>query len=188
MAPVVRRFIATLAAGTLSSGLVLSAPTSSAENLPTFKSIARGALSQDSIYFVMTDRFANGNPKNDNAFVPGVREINGLDKSDIGYWHGVDFVGLTEKLPYIKGLGFSAIWITPPVVQNWVQMGSAAYHGYWGTDFTTVDPHLGTEAEFKTMIARAHGLGMKVIVDIVANHTADIIYKDRKSTRLNSSH
>ena len=176
MAPVVRRFIATLAAGTLSSGLLLSAPTSSAENLPTFKSIARGALSQDSIYFVMTDRFANGNPNNDNAFVPGVREINGLDKSDIGYWHGGDFVGLTEKLPYIKGLGFSAIWITPPVVQNWVQMGSAAYHGYWGTDFTTVDPHLGTEAEFKTMIARAHGLGMKVIVDIVANHTADIIY------------
>jgi glycosidase len=176
VAPVVRRFIATLAAGTLSSGLLLSAPTSSAENLPTFKSIARGALSQDSIYFVMTDRFANGNPKNDNAFVPGVREINGLDKSDIGYWHGGDFVGLTEKLPYIKGLGFSAIWITPPVVQNWVQMGSAAYHGYWGTDFTTVDPHLGTEAEFKAMIARAHQLGLKVIVDIVVNHTADIIY------------
>ena len=176
MAPVVRRFIAAMAAGTLVSGLLLSVPTSSAENLPLFKPIARGALSQDSIYFVMTDRFANGNPKNDNAFVPGVREINGLDKSDIGYWHGGDFVGLTEKLPYIKGLGFSAIWITPPVVQNWVQMGSAAYHGYWGTDFTTVDPHLGTEAEFKAMIARAHGLGMKVIVDIVANHTADIIY------------
>ena len=165
-----------MAAGTLVSGLLLSVPTSSAENLPLFKPIARGALSQDSIYFVMTDRFANGNPKNDTAFVPGVREINGLDKSDIGYWHGGDFVGLTEKLPYIKGLGFSAIWITPPVVQNWVQMGSAAYHGYWGTDFTTVDPHLGTEAEFKAMIARAHGLGMKVIVDIVANHTADIIY------------
>ena len=176
MAPVVSRFIAAMAAGTLISGLLLSAPTSSAENLPTFKPIARGALSQDSIYFVMTDRFANGNPKNDNAFVPGVREINGLDKSDIGYWHGGDFVGLTEKLPYIKGLGFSAIWITPPVVQNWVQMGSAAYHGYWGTDFTTVDPHLGTEAEFKAMIARAHELGMKVIVDIVVNHTADIIY------------
>jgi len=176
VAPVVRRLIAALAAGTLISGFLLGAPTSSAENLPSFKPIARGALSQDSIYFVMTDRFANGNPKNDNAFVPGVREINGLDKSDIGYWHGGDFVGLTEKLPYIKGLGFSAIWITPPVVQNWVQMGSAAYHGYWGTDFTTVDPHLGTEAEFKAMIARAHGLGMKVIVDIVANHTADIIY------------
>ena len=165
-----------MAAGTLVSGLLLSVPTSSAENLPLFKPIARGALSQDSIYFVMTDRFANGNPKNDNAFVPGVREINGLDKSDIGYWHGGDFVGLTEKLPYIKGLGFSAIWITPPVVPNCVQLGSAAYHGYWGTDFTTVDPHLGTEAEFKAMIARAHGLGMKVIVDIVANHTADIIY------------
>ena len=176
MAPVVRRFIAAIAAGALISGFLLGSPSSSAENLPTFTPIARGALAEDSIYFVMTDRFANGNPKNDNAFVPGVREINGLDKSDIGYWHGGDFVGLTEKLPYIKGLGFSAIWITPPVVQNWVQMGSAAYHGYWGTDFTTVDPHLGTEAEFKAMIARAHELGLKVIVDIVVNHTADIIY------------
>ena len=176
MAPFVRRSIAAVAAGALISGLLLIAPTSSAENLPTFKPIARGALSQDSIYFVMTDRFANGNPKNDNAFVPGVREVNGLDKSDIGYWHGGDFVGLTEKLPYIKDLGFSAIWITPPVVQNWVQMGSAAYHGYWGTDFTTVDPHLGTEAEFKALVSRAHELGLKVIVDIVVNHTADIIY------------
>ena len=176
MASLLKKSLFAIALGALVSGLLLQVPVSSAENLPTFKPIARGALSKDSIYFVMTDRFANGNPRNDNAFVPGVREVNGLDKSDIGYWHGGDFVGLTEKLPYIKGMGFTAIWITPPVVQNWVQMGSAAYHGYWGTDFTTVDPHLGTEAEFTAMVSRAHELGLKVIVDIVVNHTADIIY------------
>ena len=176
MAYLLRKAIAATTAGTLISSLFLLTPRSTAENLPIFKPIARGALSQDSIYFVMTDRFANGNPNNDDAFVKGGRLINGLDKSDIGYWHGGDFVGLTEKLPYIKGMGFTSIWITPPVVQNWVQQGSAAYHGYWGTDFTTVDPHLGTESEFKAMIAKAHALDMKVIVDIVANHTADIIF------------
>ena len=171
-----RRGISATLAGTLISSLFFLTPSSTAENLPTFKPIARGALAQDSIYFVMTDRFANGNPNNDDAYVKGGRLANGLDKSDIGYWHGGDFVGLTAKLPYIKDMGFTSIWITPPVVQNWVQQGSAAYHGYWGTDFTTVDPHLGTEAEFKFMIAKAHALGMKVIVDIVANHTADIIF------------
>ena len=100
---------------------------------------------------------------------------NGYDPTSPLYWHGGDFVGLTEKLPYIKNLGFTAIWITPPVVQNWVQSGSGGYHGYWGIDFTTVDPHLGTEAEFKEMVTKAHSLGMKVIVDIVINHTADVI-------------
>ena len=176
MATLLKRALASALVGGLISSSFLHTPSSSAEDLPSFKSIARGALSQDSVYFVMTDRFANGNPKNDDAFVKGGPLVNGLDKSDIGYWHGGDFVGLTEKLPYIKGLGFSAIWITPPVVQNWVQQGSAAYHGYWGTDFTTVDPHLGTEAEFRSLVARAHELGMKVIVDIVVNHTADIIF------------
>ena len=148
---------------------------SSADTLPSFKPIARGALSNDSIYFVMTDRFENGNPENDNAGILGGVEVNGLDKKDIGYFHGGDFAGLTSRLSYIRDLGFTSIWITPPVVQNWLQIGSAAYHGYWGTDFTTVDPHFGTESEFKDMVSRAHELGLKVIVDIVANHTGDII-------------
>ena len=91
---------------TLISSLLFLVPSSTAENLPTFKPIARGALAQDSVYFVMTDRFANGNPQNDGAFVKGGPLVNGLDKTDIGYWHGGDFAGLTEKLPYIKKLGF----------------------------------------------------------------------------------
>ncbi|NDE51340.1 MAG: alpha-amylase, partial [Actinobacteria bacterium] len=115
--------------------------------MPTFKAINRGALADDSIYFVMTDRFANGNPANDEAFVGGGLLKSGYEPTDPLYWHGGDIAGLTEKLPYIKSLGFTSIWITPPVVQNWVQPGSGGYHGYWGIDFTTIDPHLGTEAE-----------------------------------------
>ena len=148
---------------------------SRAADLPNFTPIARGALANDSVYFVMTDRFNNGKPENDQAYVGGGLLGNGYDPTSPLYWHGGDFVGLTEKLPYIKNLGFTAIWITPPVVQNWVQSGSGGYHGYWGIDFTTVDPHLGTEAEFKAMVTKAHSLGMKVIIDIVINHTADII-------------
>ena len=148
---------------------------SRAADLPNFAPIARGALANDSVYFVMTDRFNNGKPENDQAYVGGGLLGNGYDPTSPLYWHGGDFVGLTEKLPYIKNLGFNSIWITPPVVQNWVQSGSGGYHGYWGIDFTTVDSHLGTEAEFKSMIAKAHQLGMKVIVDIVINHTGDVI-------------
>ncbi len=162
-------------AGVISAALLPTTPVSSADSLPSFKPMARGALANDSIYFVMTDRFENGDYSNDNAGVPGGVEVNGLDKKDISYFHGGDFVGLTTRLPYIKDMGFTSIWITPPVVQNWLQIGSGAYHGYWGTDFTTVDPHYGTEAEFKAMVTKAHQLGLKVIVDIVANHTGDII-------------
>lgn len=144
-------------------------------DLPTFTPIARGDLANDSIYFVMTDRFNNGKKENDQAYVGGGLLGNGYDPTSPLYWHGGDFVGLTEKLPYIKNLGFTSIWITPPVVQNWVQAGSGGYHGYWGTDFTTVDPHLGTEAEFRTLVSKAHELGLKVIVDIVINHTGDVI-------------
>jgi glycosidase len=151
------------------------ASSSTAADMPTFKAINRGALADDSIYFVMTDRFANGNPANDEAFVGGGLLKSGYEPTDPLYWHGGDIAGLTEKLPYIKSLGFTSIWITPPVVQNWVQPGSGGYHGYWGIDFTTIDPHLGTEAEFKAMVAKAHALGLKVIVDIVINHTGDVI-------------
>jgi alpha-amylase len=137
--------------------------------------VARGPQSKESVYFVMTDRFANGNPTNDQAGLLGGRYVNGFDPTDIAWWHGGDFQGLTEHLPYIKNLGFTAIWITPPVKQQYVQGESGAYHGYWGLDFTTIDPHLGTEADFKNFVNHAHALGLKVIMDVVANHTADVI-------------
>lgn len=137
--------------------------------------VARGPQSKESVYFVMTDRFANGNRANDEAGFSGGRLGSGFDPSDPGWWHGGDFQGLTEHLPYIKDLGFTAIWITPPVKQQYIQGNSAAYHGYWGVDFTTVDPHLGTEADFRNLVAKAHELGLKVIIDVVANHTVDVI-------------
>jgi glycosidase len=142
------------------------------------KSPIRSSSSDESIYFVMVDRFENGDTTNDNAgFIAG-DPTGGFDPSDPGYWHGGDIKGLTNRLSYIASLGFTSIWITPPVKQKYVQGSSAGYHGYWGIDFTTIDPHLGTEAEFKEMVAAAHRLGLKVIIDVVANHTADVIYYD----------
>ena len=167
-----RKVVAAVVATTLS----LNAGSFAAEDLRAlWKPVARGALSNESIYFVMTDRFENGSSDNDEAGIGDGRLGSGYDPTDIGYYHGGDFVGLTKRLEYIKDLGFTSIWITPPVVNRPMQGDSASYHGYWGTDFTTIDPHLGTEAEFKTFVSKAHSLGIKVIVDIVVNHTADVI-------------
>jgi glycosidase len=150
--------------------------SASAEDLTSLaRPTVRGGASSSQIYFVMTDRFANGDTSNDEAGLTGFSAITGYDPTDIGYFHGGDFKGLTSKLDYIKGLGFNSIWITPPVKQRYVQGDSAAYHGYWGLDFTTIDPHLGTEEDFKNFVTEAHSRGIKVIVDIVINHTADII-------------
>ena len=132
----------------------------------------RSVQSAQSFYFVLTDRYANGNPANDRG-LGGARD--GFDPKNIGYYHGGDFQGMTQNLQRLKTLGFTAIWITPPFVNNAVQGDSAAYHGYWINDFTTIDPHLGTEAEFRTFVDTAHSLGMKVYLDIVLNHTGDVI-------------
>ena len=154
-----------------------------AENLSYLaKPVARGPLAGESIYFVMTDRFSNGDDSNDRAGLTGSSSQTGFDPTDKAYYHGGDFKGLTNHLPYIKELGFTSIWITPPVKNQYVQGASAAYHGYWGIDFTTIDPHLGTEEDFKNFVSQAHSLGMKVIVDIVVNHTADVIKYPNEST------
>ena len=140
------------------------------------REVARGPQSDESVYFVVTDRFENGDPSNDEAGLNGGRLASGYEPTEPGWWHGGDLQGLTTRLPYIREMGFTAVWITPPVKQRYFQGSSAGYHGYWGVDFTTVDPHLGTENDFKEMVERAHDLGLKVIVDVVANHTADLIY------------
>ena len=100
---------------------------------------------------------------------------HGLRPADTGYYHGGDLKGLTEHLQRIKDLGFTALWVTPVLKQDPVENGSAAYHGYWGLDFTTVDPHLGTDQDFTSFVGSAHGLGLKVYLDVVVNHTADVI-------------
>lgn len=136
----------------------------------------RQGLASDSIYFVMTDRYANADRANDMG---GAGSQGGFNPASDGHFHGGDFKGLTQNIDRIKRLGFTAIWITPPFIQNPVQGNSAAYHGYWGIDFTTIDPHLGTEADFAAFVDAAHSRGIKVFLDIVMNHTGDIIrYRD----------
>lgn len=140
----------------------------------------RARLPEDEvIYFVMPDRFENGDPSNDRGGLSGDRLATGFDPSDKGFYHGGDLKGLTARLGYIQGLGATAVWVTP-IFKNKAVQGppgheSAAYHGYWITDFTNVDPHLGTNADFKALVDAAHRRGMKVYMDIVVNHTADVI-------------
>jgi glycosidase len=134
------------------------------------------------VYFVMPDRYANGDPSNDRGGLAGGRSVTGFDPTDIGWYHGGDLKGLTGTctdtrtgLARLADLGFTAIWVTPVVVQQTVQGDSAAYHGYWGRDFTSVDPRLGTNDDFAALTECAHRLGLKVYLDVVVNHTADIV-------------
>ncbi|MFI5357696.1 MAG: alpha-amylase family glycosyl hydrolase [Opitutales bacterium] len=127
------------------------------------------------IYFLLTDRFANGSTANDTGGIAGGPEISGFDPTRVGYFHGGDFSGLTSKLDYLKDLGVSAVWVTPPFKNKPMQAHSAGYHGYWILDFLHVDLHLGTDGEFHEFVRQAHARGLKVYLDIVANHTADVI-------------
>jgi len=133
----------------------------------------------NTFYFAMTDRFANGDPSNDAGGLTGDRLATGLDKTDKGFYNGGDLAGLRDQLDYIEGLGTTAIWLTPSFKNRPVQGTganvSAGYHGYWITDFTQIDPHLGTNAELEALIADAHARGIKVYFDIITNHTADVI-------------
>ncbi len=141
------------------------------------------AETEEIIYFVLPDRFDNGNPANDrggpSAKVGGDRLQHGFDPTSKGFFHGGDLQGLTARLDYIQALGATAVWLTPVFKNKPVQGGpgqeSAGYHGYWITDFTSVDPHLGDEAQMLAFVRAAHARGMKVYLDIIANHTADVI-------------
>lgn len=122
------------------------------------------------IYFLLTDRFNNGDPSNDDP--------NGenYDKSHFETYHGGDFKGLIEKLDYLKELGVNTIWITP-IVDN-IDFNNRhgkdyqyGYHGYWAKDFTQIDEHLGNLDTFKQLIDEIHDRDMKLMVDVVINHT-----------------
>lgn len=130
-------------------------------------------------YFVMTDRFANGDASNDEGGLAGDRLTTGFDPTDKGFYQGGDLAGLRQNLDYIEGLGTTAIWLTPSFLNRPVQGSgsdvSAGYHGYWITDFTRIDPHLGTNEELAALIDDAHARGLKVYFDIITNHTADVI-------------
>lgn len=131
---------------------------------------------QDEVfYFVMPDRFHNGNTDNDLGSKTQPISAGGLDKTNKGMYHGGDIQGLKDKLPYLKELGISAIWLTPILRNQAMQADSSGYHGYWVLDFTEIDPHLGSNDDLKALIASAHKENIKIYFDIITNHTADII-------------
>ncbi|MDX3578084.1 pullulanase-type alpha-1,6-glucosidase [Streptomyces sp. FL07-04A] len=145
---------------------------------------ARHDDTREQFYFVLPDRFADGDPKNDRGGLTGTRLTTGYDPTDKGFYQGGDLKGLTKRLDYIKGLGTTSIWMAPIFknrpVQGTGSNASAGYHGYWITDFTQVDPHFGTDKDLRTLISKAHAKGMKVFFDVITNHTADVVdYKEK---------
>ena len=151
-----------------------------AASIPAAAADYRARLPEDElIYFLLPDRFENGDAANDRGGLSGDRLTTGFDPTHKGYFHGGDIKGLLRRIDYLQGMGITAIWVAPIFKNKPVQgppgQESAGYHGYWVTDFTQVDPHFGTNADFKALVDAAHARGMKVYMDIIANHTADVI-------------
>jgi glycosidase len=130
---------------------------------------------QDVVYLIMPDRFANGDTANDSpSKSPGL-----IDRSKGRYYHGGDLAGVRQRLPYLKSLGITAIWLNPIYDNNdrineretYDGQAITDYHGYGAVDFYAVDEHLGTLAELKQLVDDAHRAGIKIILDMVANHT-----------------
>ncbi len=119
------------------------------------------------IYFIMVDRFIDGNPANNGTVAVG---------SGDNQWHGGDLKGIQDTVDYITNLGATAIWITPIVMNVWEDGGNAGYHGYWAQDFTKIDPHFAsTITEYSNFVATMHNYGVFVIQDIVVNHMGNIL-------------
>ena len=163
----------------LATCLSVVVATTSVAATPAADSVEVG-LSKDLIYFVFPDRYLNGDTAND--------KFPGYDPSDTAFFHGGDLKGLTgtclpddNGLARIKKLGFTAVWITPLVVQQKPTPGGAGYHGYWGVDFLNVDPHLGTKADLIAFSECAKKLNLKLILDVVTNHTGDVIRYNEKT-------
>ena len=125
----------------------------------------------DVIYQVLVDRFSNGDTANDNL---GLGDYN---PNDLGMYHGGDWKGLKNNLQYIKNLGVTAVWISPVSKQQPLSRdgNEASYHGYFTNDFATPNLHFGSLQDLKDMVAAGHVLGLKMILDVVPNHTADYL-------------
>ena len=126
------------------------------------------------VYFVLTDRYVNGDPSNDNSYG---RHKDGME--EIGTFHGGDLKGLTSKLDYLKSLGVNALWISSPLEQihGWVGGGTKgdfphyAYHGYYTQDWTRLDANMGNEEDLRALVDGAHQRGIRILFDVVMNHT-----------------
>jgi glycosidase len=178
----IRRAVAVLLSTVLAGG-VLASPAGAAPSggdrggLPARHAL-RAPVTDENFYFVMADRFDNGNPANDRGGLGDNPLVSGFDPTRKGFYNGGDLAGLLRRIDYIRGLGTTSIWLTPSFKNKAVQPEdgpSAGYHGYWITDFTQIDPHLGTNAELRALVDAAHARGMKVYFDIITNHTADVI-------------
>ena len=120
------------------------------------------------VYLVMPDRFENGDPANDDAGVPGC-----FDRSNPSKFHGGDLIGLRKRIPYLRELGITAVWITPPVKQSNDRCG---YHGYWADfvdpDDGALEPELGTQDDLRALAHDLHAAGMRLVLDMVVNHAS----------------
>ena len=173
--------VALLTAGlalALASGLLGSASAAPTGSPFVAKHSLRAPVTDENFYFVMADRFENGSTANDTGGISGGPNEHGFDPTHRGFYQGGDLKGLLDRIDYIQGLGTTSIWLTPSFKNKAVQLEdgpSAGYHGYWVTDFTQIDPHLGTNTELRALVDEAHKRGMKVYFDIITNHTADVI-------------
>jgi glycosidase len=122
----------------------------------------QGLTPSDVIYLIMPDRFANGDPANDDP----VDRPNSHDRSKARAYHGGDLRGIREHLPYLKDLGVTTLWLTP-IVRN---ATPDEYHGYGAADLYAVDPHLGTLEDYQQLVAEAHRQHLKILFDAVPNH------------------
>src|SRR5688500_18041716 len=163
-------------------GTVLASPADAGADSRTGRLEGRHSLrapvTDENFYFVMADRFANGSTANDTGGLGSAPLVSGFDPTRKGFYNGGDLAGLRSRLDYLQGLGTTSIWLTPSFKNKAVQLEdgpSAGYHGYWITDFTQIDPHLGTNADLRALVDAAHARGMKVYFDIITNHTADVI-------------
>lgn len=121
------------------------------------------------LYMVMTDRFDDGNPRNNDQGVGAYDPTRG-DKVN-----GGDLAGLQRRLDYLQALGATGVWITPPVLNQWYDpmLGYWGYHGYWAQHFKKMDPHLGSLADYRRLSDALHRRGMVLVQDIVVNHTGN---------------
>ena len=150
--------VATNPRGRTTASYTLSARRSVAEQ-------PKGFSSTDVMYLIMPDRFADGDTKNDD--LANFRDPD--DRSLARAYHGGDLSGIQDHLDYLRQMGVTTIWTTPLYDNSAAQSGQS-YHGYSATDMYAVDPHLGTMADYRALVAAAHARGMKVVLDTVPNH------------------
>lgn len=137
----------------------------------------KGFTSEDVLYLIMPDRFANGNPEND--VVDGMREKK-IDRADAFARHGGDIQGISSHLDYIADLGVTAIWLNPTQEND---MESGSYHGYAITDYYQIDRRFGSNEDFCALVEKAHERNLKVVMDMIFNHcgSENYLFKDKPS-------